>query len=263
MHLWININYTIFYQTLNNKELEMKKILLGLLISAISIFGSGVEVPLSDINKSPADLKKWESLLDFVKNKIDIYSIIDHVYHRARNDGRKITGYILCHMYPTDKGGAFCVIGEGTFDLGRLNVGIPRELMWAKTSRYIEDKDKDRYPEWLGVITTENNGGYGITEGVYVIGKVPQQFRYTDDRRWHKYICNWASFVRDVPRTWFTNKRAPANAIEFVKYDEENKPYVPMTASDVLYLETEMDGKIMIMDYIHKYGLDEVLPFED
>ena len=258
MHLWININYTIFYQTLNNKELEMKKILLGLLISAISVFGSGVEVPLSDIYKDPVELKKWEKFLEY---KFSIYNIIDNVYHRARENGRKITGYILCHMYPTDKGGAFCVMGEGTFDLGRLYVGIPRELMWDEKSPYIEDKDKDRYPEWLGVITTEES--YGATEGVYVIGKVPFQFRYTDDRRWHRFIYNYDKFVRSVPRTWFTNKRAPANAIEFVKYDEENKPYVPMTASDNLYLETEMDGKIMIMDYIHKYGLDEVLPFED
>lgn len=260
MHLWININYTIFYQTLNNKELEMKKILLGLLISAISIFGSGVEVPLSDINKDPVELKKWEK---FINSKYDIYSLIDMVYQNARKDGRKITGYILCHMYPTDKGGAFCVIGEGTFDLGRLYMGIPKELMWAKTNFYIEDKDKDHYPAWLGVVTTEENAGYGITEGVYVIGKVDQQFIYTDDRRWHRFTYNWFTFVRNVPRTWFTNKRAPANAIEFVKYDEENKPYIPMTASNTLYFETEMDGKIMILDYIHKYGLDEVLPFED
>ena len=235
----------------------MKKILLGLLISAISIFGSGVEVPLSEISKSPVDLKAWEKFLDY---KYDIYSIIDQVYHRARNDGRKITGYILCHTYRNDRGGAFCVIGEGTFDLGRLYVGIPRELMWAKSSFYIEDKDKDLLPEWLGVITTEES--YGITEGIYVIGKVEQQFRYADDRRWSRFNYNWVTFDRNVPRTWFTNKRAPANAIEILKYDEENKPYVPMTASDVLYLETDIDGKIMILDYIYKYGLDKVLPFE-
>lgn len=240
----------------------MKKILLGLLISAISaisIFGSGVEVPLSEISKSPADLKAWEK---FISYKSDIYSLIDQVYHAARRSDRKITGYILCHMLRNDRGGTFCVIGEGTFDLGRLYVGIPRELMWAKSSFYIEDKDKDLLPEWLGVITTEEGVGYGLTLGVYVIGKVDQQFRYTDDRRWHRFTYNWVTFDRNVPRTWFTNKRAPANAIEILKYDEENKPYIPMTASDTLYLETEMDGKIMILDYIFKYGLDKVLPFE-